>query len=461
MIKKLNFIQILYFSIFTTSLLISYVGGLVFYDSTSGLDFGKYFLNVRYFMGDQVQIGDGNGSLYFYFISKAVARGISGIEQQNINILINNSIQLINFLLFLTGLLGLFLVFNSKKIKSSDIFLSFSILCFLPTAFYFRLTMKPEVMAFAILPWIIYFLDSYFKNKTLINKTISILLLSILFTIKGSITGMSLLSLLYLYRKQIFSNKSTKGLSLLTFITSSIFIYINYLITNFWVFSNNSSDASNPNRWENTAGIEFFTKIDFKNLLENPYQHIHSDSFFSITLLDTIADYFRFFWQHEEKNNYISFDRILFSENFLIQTYLPQYISIIFTVGFYLSIFFLIYKKVEHSDLLILPIFGIAILILNSLGFPSRNFDPTTGDLFKVHYYSFLFTLSFCTLLVILSSILNLKKYLLILFIPLFMTSMGFPKNVSEETKINLYNKINISEFCFIFEQSNNVECHK
>ena len=459
MTKKIIVKNVLYFLGFTFLLFSSYLLGLLFYDTTSGLDYGKYFLNVKFFMGEQVQLQDGNGSLYFYLISQSVSTAIFGLEQENIDIYINNAIQSVNFILYIMGLLGLYKVFNRKGIKNSDLFLGLSILSFLPTGFYFRLTMKPEIMAFALLPWLIYFLDDYFRQKTLFNKTITVLLLSILLTLKGSITGMTLLILLLLYRKKISKNKHSKLLLFYTTVVSSIFVSINYLITNFFFFSNNSSDLSNPDRWNNTASVRFFTKIDFKNLLENPYQYIHSDSLFSITLIDTLADYFQFFWQHEEKSNYISFNRVEFSNNFLIQTYLPQYISIIFTISFYLFAFIAVYKKVENSEFLIMPLFGLLVLIINSLGFPNKNFDPNTGDLFKVHYYSFIFAISFFTLTIILSKHLNSKKVTLMFFIPLFLLSMGFPKNISKETEVALYEKLNISELCFLVEYLDKVNC--
>jgi hypothetical protein len=459
--KKFKIKNFIYFILFTFSLFLSYLVGLLFYDSTTGLDYSKYFLNVRFFMGESVQLGDGNGSIYFYLISKAVSSNIFGIESQNLSIHINNAIQSVNFVLYIIGLIGLFLIFKNRNTSNLDLLLSFTILSFLPMAFYFRLTMKPEVMGFTLLPWVIYFFESYFNQKTMLNRAMLTVILSILLTIKGSITGMSLIILVYLYRKKLYQNKDTRITLLTTGIISSLLLYVNYMITEFWVFSNNSSDLTNPERWNNTATIRFYTKIDFKNLLENPFQYVHSDSFFSITLLDTLSDYFGFFWKHEERTNYISFDRVKFTNNFLIQEYLPQYISIIFTLSFYLFVLTALYKKIEFSEFLIMPVIGLLILIINSFGFPNKNFDPNTGDLFKAHYYSYLFTISFLTLLIICAINLDTKKYLLLFFIPLFLLSMGFPKNISAETEAALYEKMNISEVCLLFKYLDKVDCSK
>ena len=453
------FNKVIHLSFFLVCLLTSYFLGLAFYDATKGLDYGKYFLNVKFFMGEQVQLIDGNGSLYYYLISKAVGKNNIATDQENLNIIINNSIQSINFLFFIFGLIGLYIIFKKKNFKTVNILYSFSILSFLPTAFYFRLTMKPEAMAFGLLPWTIYFLDNYFKKKTFPNIFFSVLTLSTLLTIKGSITGMTLICLVYLYRDKIFKNHDFKVLVLLSSVTSGAFIFINKTITNLSVFSNNVTDLTNSQRWNNTAGLSFFTNIDFKNLLENPYQYIHSDSFISIILLDTLSDYFRFFWQHQEETNYISFGQVQFTNNFLIQRYLPQYSSIIFSAIFYSLILILVLKNEENKEYLLMPIFGISVLVLNSLGFPNNNFDPTTGDLFKVHYYSYLVAISFFTLLLITFRKYRLSKYFCLLLIPIFLYSIGFPKTLSPNTEEELYNKISKSELCFIIQEKDKVNC--
>ena len=106
---------------------------------------------------------------------------------------------------------------------------------------------------------------------------------------------------------------------------------------------------------------------------------------------------FVFFWNHEEKTNFIAYDKVKFSENFLIQEFLNQYISIVFTISIYFFFLLLIIKKSQNKYWLALPFFGLLILIINSFGFPSKNFDPLTGDLFKVHYYSFFCNIFLCS----------------------------------------------------------------
>ena len=63
--------------------------------------------------------------------------------------------------------------------------------------------MKPEILAFALFSWSLLAIDNYLKRKNFINGIFVSLTLSILFTIKASITGMVLISFLIIYRKDI------------------------------------------------------------------------------------------------------------------------------------------------------------------------------------------------------------------------------------------------------------------
>jgi hypothetical protein len=449
-----------HFILFLFSLITSYTLGLVYYDSTKGLDFATQYQNVKFFMGEKVNIFNSDGSLYFYIISNKISNQIIPINPEESRILLNNSIQFINFLIFSTGLLGLVVLFRKKGYDFEKIFLGLTVLCFFPTAYYFRLTMKPEIMAFALIPWVLINLDSYFLRRTRLNLLLSTILLSCLLTIKGSVTGMLILSLTFLYRKKIFKSIDVLLLSICTLISSLLAILVNYKITNIWIFEGRpSSDLGDPSRWQNTASFDFFWNIDLRNLYENPFKYIHSDSFISITLLDTLSDYFHFFWKHQEDTNYIAFNRVEFTNNFLIQTYLSEYISIIFTCLMYFSFLILYFKKVKNKEFLIFPFFGVAILIINSFGFPYKNFDPNTGDLFKVHYYSFLIAFSFFALLVITMSKYRFSKYLVLFLIPVFLITIGFPKNLDLDTKEAMYNKINYSEICSIYSFIGEINC--
>ena len=119
----------------------------------------------------------------------------------------------------------------------------------------------------------------------------------------------------------------------------------------------------------------------------------------------------------------------------------------------------MLFKKIEESKIIIFPCFGIFILILNALGIPSKNFDPTTGDLFKVHYYSFLLAISFFILTIYLLNNFEKLNWSILLFIPIFLLSMGFPKSFDSEINLNLIEKLSYSELCFLIELTPNIEC--
>ena len=51
------------------------------------------------------------------------------------------------------------------------------------------------------------------------------------------------------------------------------------------------------------------------------------------------------------------------------------------------------------------PLFAILLLIINSFGFPIRNYNPETSDTFKTHYYSFLLVISFVFIVLNLESL--------------------------------------------------------
>lgn len=450
----------IYFIFFIFTLSTSYYLGVAFFDITTSLDFNKYVFNLNFFSGKDVKVYDSQGSLYFWTIASLSGYGDGIYDTHNLKTLINNKIQLINLAYYVLGLFGLGLLLKLKKVSFKNILLSFSILNFFPTALYFRLTMKPEIMAFAILPWLFVLFNYYFDNQSKRTTSLLVFLLSISLTIKASITGMVLLSLFLLYRKKILKIKDNLYLLFGSLAFSSLLTYLNFLLTGKFLFGRpDVINQSLINKWNNTADLSFFTNIDFRNLYENPFKYLHSDSFISITLLDTLADYFTFFWKHDEKGNFFQYDKLQFTDNFLIQSFLPDYISIIFTISFYFLIFILYFLDIKDKEFLLLPLCGLSVLIINSLGFPNKNFDPVTGDLFKVHYYSFLVCFSFVFLLNYFYKRFGLSRYLSILLIPIFLITIGFPKDLSEENLNGVMNKLENTLICSVANNFYNVVC--
>lgn len=453
-IKEKFSIIFLFFSIIS-----SYFIGLAYYDSTRGLDFNRYIQNVKFLQGENLDIYDGQGTLYYFILSKFI-EPLGDTKNYIGNIFVNNSIQFFNFILFIIGLVGLYFLIIEKNKNKNLVLMSLSVLCFFPPVFYFRLTMKPEAMAFALMPWCIYLSYKYFSEKKIYTIFTLALLMGILLSLKGSITGMVILCFLNLFWDEVKKIREHLYLITTTLLFSTFFILLNYRITSWWLFKTPFNPViETKDKWNNVATLDFFINFDIKNVLLNPYKHLHADSLISITLLDTLSDYFTFFWNHKETTNYIAYNRIEFSNNFLIQAFLPQYISIIFTVIFYFFVFMFLFKKTEERKIIIFPCFGILILILNALGIPGKNFDPTTGDLFKVHYYSFLLAISFFVLTIYLFNKYEKFKFSVVLFIPIFLISMGFPKSLDSEINLKLIEKLNYSELCYLIELFPNIEC--
>ena len=464
-IKQMLKRNVLYKSFFYASIVLTYFAGLVFYDVTTGLDFQFYFNTVSFFSDSSFEVFDPGGSLYFSLIAKFLDISLIILDNASLRTTINITIQTFNLILFIMGFFGMQRIMLTKKISKSNIYLTFSILCFFPPTLYLRLTMKPEIFAFALLPWIIYSTNQYFQSKRLHHLILSSFLISLILTSKASITGMVLLVLAILYFDKLKQDKMRLlRVSLLGTFTSLAILYENYKIFNIWLFEKNLNIknfeyASSFSDWDYRAPTSFFYSIDFRNLYENPFKFLHSDSFISITLLDTLSDYFGFFWNHKEITNLIAFNRVEFTENFLIQNFLPMYISILFTTVFYFLSIYIIIFKLDNWKFIAFPFAGIFILALSSLGFPSNNFNPNTGDTFKVHYYSFLLIVSFVFLISTIIKKLNKIDFLTLLLIPVFLICMGFPKNIDQQYSLNLENKFNTVFICNTTNYDN-IECN-
>ena len=126
----------LYIIFFIFTLLISYYLGVGFFDITTGLDFNKYVVNLKFFSGTDVQVYDSQGTLYFWSIANFSEFSNELYTSMDYRTLINNKIQFINLMYYLLGLIGLGLLLKIKKVNSLHILLSLSVLNFFPTALY-------------------------------------------------------------------------------------------------------------------------------------------------------------------------------------------------------------------------------------------------------------------------------------------------------------------------------------
>ena len=145
------------FSIFTFffTLIFTFSIGEIFYNSIDGTDFYRYFRYIEYFNGSIETPSREQGLFYFWFVSIFIDLYDQYYLADKWEYIYSSAIQLANFILYLVGVLGLFIFMKSKKINSLNIFFALTLLNIFPPVFGGRLIMKPEMLAFALFPWIL------------------------------------------------------------------------------------------------------------------------------------------------------------------------------------------------------------------------------------------------------------------------------------------------------------------
>ena len=212
------------------------------------------------------------------------------------------------------------------------------------------------------------------------------------------------------------------------------------------------------------APLSILYDIDMYQLFASPIKYKHSNSFISITLLDTFGDYFDIFWDNDSslysKNRK---DVIEIRESKVIQG--PEFNSTKNTLVFYLQnntdlymrkivglimsiLFFYVYFKNlkiknDQRKFLLAPLVGVIVILFHIIsGFPVNNFNPSMGDTLKPIYYGHFFVLAAAFLSVRLFDKKIWNRFYLIPYILFVLFIFGFPKAVDEEFKNDL-NAIN------------------
>ena len=150
---------------FLTSLILSHSIGEIFYNSIDGTDFYRYFRYIEYFMGEIETPTREQGLFYFWIISIFIKSSQNFYISENWEFIYSTAIQLGNFVFYLVGIFGLIYLLRSRKVPWEKIFLVLSVLNFFPPLFGGRLIMKPEILAFAFLPWIILAINNYLEKQ--------------------------------------------------------------------------------------------------------------------------------------------------------------------------------------------------------------------------------------------------------------------------------------------------------
>ena len=453
-----NITKISSFFIFLISLFLSYFVGEIFYNSIDGTDFYRYFNYIEYFNGSIEATSREQGLFYFWFISNFVEYSHNFYVPDKWEFIYSSAIQLGNFILYIIGLVGLYIWLKSKHISKENILLTFAVLNFFPPIYGGRLIMKPEMLVFCFLPWIFLCIDDYFENKSKLSLFLVSPLLSVLVTSKGTIAMIICTALLYLYYEKINYIKVKDFIFpfIVFFIFSGLLYYENLNINTVSIFNHQELE-----QYLFTAPISFIYNINLLELVENPFRNAHANSLIGITLIDLFGDYFERYWDHNRS--------LFFQNRSEIFTLLPnprRNISLSFSIIFLISTIFFSkdknFKKFNRVYLI-----GILVLAATSLGAFGLHFNPDKGDTLKTHYYFYLIAISFTTLLIQYFSKKNYLKNVVsaFLMIGILLFTYGFPKNYDDNYAIKLVDKLpttvscNISNKYFESVLNKNINC--
>ena len=421
---------------FLTSLILSHSIGEIFYNSIDGTDFYRYFRYIEYFMGEIEAPTREQGLFYFWIISLFIKFSQNFYVSENWEYIYSTAIQLGNFAFYLVGILGLICLLRSRKVAWEKIFLVLSVLNFFPPLFGGRLIMKPEILAFAFLPWIILAIDNYLEKQNYFSLIYASLLLSIIATSKGTVALITFVSLgiLYFSKIKLFKIKNIV-IPGFVFLLSFYFLYSENVSVNTISFFTHEEQGS----YLFKASPSFLYTINFADLYTNPYRNTHANSLIGITLIDLFNDYFNRYWEHPRSIFVV--DRV---NLFDFLTHPRRNISVILSILFVISSFW----KINRFKFIYLV--GIIVLTFTSLGLFGLHFNPEKGDTVKTHYYFFLLAISFIFILLDLFKSKNfwMNYAKAVSLIAVFLFIFGFPKNYTENSQIAILEKIPTTISC-------------
>tara|TARA_B100001057_G_scaffold430351_1_gene457049 strand:+ start:2225 stop:3889 length:1665 start_codon:yes stop_codon:yes gene_type:complete len=449
-----------------------YVSTIIFYLTYSVLDspdFSKYYKYFEYYSGSISSVNLEQGHIYF-FLNYLIVLLLSNIyEFLTLNEIINLAVHIGNSLIFLFGCLGL-KKYLSKKYETKNTYLVLSILCFLPPAFELRMTFKPEIIAFASLGWLFYFLNKFMEKK----DAKSFLKFSTIFAllISSKISIAFLISIILMFEvlqsdKNIFKKLQLKHAILLIVLISSL------LIENSSMNGKFINQVVHEEKYNNTAEFSFFTKFNQKDFIDNPNKYFFYDSFIGITLFDSFNDFFQFYQNSEQsdlskdrkqffkvvfrggqvlpinikydkEDGFLTFsglyDRGWNENNYIDETRMK--ISFIFSSVIYFLLFLFGIIKKDIRPIMMSSFIGMLIVSFSALGFfGTNNFNPNLGDSFKTFYYGYFLVFSFAVLFSEIFKRNILKKTISISVILFMLFFLGFPFKYSQQIQESIINK--------------------
>ena len=157
------------------------------HDTTRSPDFGMYVKYIEYFFGVSETTSLDNGSMYFYLLSNLLSQYEGFFSGRNHFIIINNSIHLLNLFLTLISLFGFYRYFSRKNYTNKSILFGLILLSIFPPLLQLRLTMKPEILVVALLPYLLVSLENYFSKSSKYDIYFSAVLFVTIGSLRGSI----------------------------------------------------------------------------------------------------------------------------------------------------------------------------------------------------------------------------------------------------------------------------------
>jgi len=470
-IKKFLY-KFLFFAVFYYSSITLYLT----YSIIDSPDFAKYYNYFLFYSGDIETLNLEQGHIYF-FINYIILYFFSLVyDFFTLNELLNLSIHFVNSFMFLFGCLGL-LKFLSKKYKIDNIYLILSILCLTPPSIALRVTFKPEILAFAAIGWLLYYVDLISEQKKTTYFINLILLLCFVITSKISIA--LLISIILIFNTFLNNKKLIKQINLKHIILFSVII-ISLLFENYKLNNQFITTVEHEEKYNNTADISFFLTFNSDDFIDNPNKYFFYDSFLGITLFDTFNDFFGFYSnsEHTELNKdrksffkvvfrggqvlpvNVKFDKAektftfsgLYDRGWNESNYIDEVrlkISFIFSAIFYFLLFLFAVFKGEIRIIMLAPFISLFILSLSALGaFGTKNFDPNTGDSFKSFYYGFFVLVCFVLLLCEVFKYNYFRKILSIVLVLLMLFFIGFPFDYTQANEASITFKNSYLPFC-------------
>ena len=467
--SKIKFIEI-FFLIFSIYLIKEL--NFIFYNSVDSPDFDTYSVYFEYMFNNLNSSGREQGLLYYYLNSWSFYLQNNLSVDSNLLTLLHKSIQQFNFYLFALGIFGIYRLLKFYNFSSSSILYTLIALNLLPLSISMRIVFKPEIITFALLPWIIYLFENFIISKNVKLVYLSIPLIVTVLTSKGNMAIMLIFTLLFFYFKVLFLiSKKNLFLIILIFISLSAFTFYEDFKGNGLNLTQLESGSSSDKNYDYKAPVNFLYNINLYNLVSSPIKNNHADSFIAITLLDTFGDYYDIYWDNDSSLYFKNNSSILnFNQSneikppkldvknknltFYLQnntdTYYKKFIGLILSMFFYFLFARNLIKDQKFRKYYLMTIISIILLLLHAiLGVPSNNFNPNLGDTLKPLYYSPFLLISAAFLFARIFEK-NKNKVFIFIFLPLLFVILGFPKYVDDDYSRDISQINSYSEFCEI-----------